>query len=120
MDYSGFSFYPWFSPNLDFHIKILSFLCCAIFFSHTRNPYTSLPSLVLRIDHLILMGESPPQTGAFIKIESQHSDLSPTKLILKKPLQQAMASKKQPTTGDDTTSKANPLPSLGHHLSKQP
>jgi len=56
-----------------------------------------------------------------LRAESAHSDLSPTKLFLKKPLQLAMTLKKHSTVGDGATSKdkciaiaggINPLSSL--------
>ena len=51
-------------------------MLCFIF-SRTLNPYSTLPSLMVRIDRPIARDKkSPPQTGAFIEIESQHLDFS--------------------------------------------
>ena len=56
---------------MSLYIKFLSLLCCALFFSHTRNPHLTLPSLVVRIDRPIARDQkSPPQAPIHPKHES--------------------------------------------------
>ena len=73
-------------------------LCCALF-SSTLNPHSTLLLLVVRfmaenLYHKLVLS---------LRSESQHSDFSSTKPILKKPLQRVMTPKKQPTIGEGTT-----------------
>ena len=111
--------FPWFFSDLGFRVKksCLSFVLCIICY-YTNNPHSTFPSLVVRISHPIIRGENLHHKLVLsLRSESKHSYFSPTKSILKKSLQWAMALKKQPTTGEGITYKGKFFVTVGAIIS---